>query len=85
MGLKKLRKAKGITASQFGERSWSILRESIRRWDKDLDEVRFKHVVKIAEVLEVEVNGFFVDLYPISFSGRVIVIYEHLSRVFREF
>lgn len=57
MGLKKLRKAKGITASQLAKEV-EVFERTIRRWDKDLDEVRFKHVVKIAEVLEVEVMAF---------------------------
>lgn len=57
MGLKELRKAKGITASQLAKEV-GVFERTIRRWDKDLDEVRFKHVVKIAEVLEVEVMAF---------------------------
>lgn len=56
MGLKELRRAKGITGSQLAK-ELSVSERSIRRWEKDMSEVRFKHVVKMAEVLGVQLEN----------------------------
>lgn len=57
MGLKELRKAKGITGSQLAK-ELGVSERSIRRWEKDMSEVRFKHVVEITRILKVELNEF---------------------------
>ena len=52
-----MRKAKGITACQLAKEV-GVSERSIRRWDKDLDEILFKHVVKMTETLVVELEKF---------------------------
>lgn len=55
MRLKELRKANGITASQLA-REVGVSARTIRRWEKDMSEVRFKHVFKMTEVLGVALH-----------------------------
>lgn len=55
MRLKELRKANGITASQLAKEV-GVSERTIRRWEKDMSEVRFKHVFKMTEVLGVALH-----------------------------
>ena len=55
MRLKELRKANGITASQLAKEV-GVSARTIRRWEKDMSEVRFKHVFKMTEVLGVALH-----------------------------
>ena len=55
MRLKELRKANGITGSQLAKEV-GVSARTIRRWEKDMSEVRFKHVFKMTEVLGVALH-----------------------------
>ena len=55
MRLKELRKANEITASQLAKEV-GVSARTIRRWEKDMSEVRFKHVFKMTEVLGVALH-----------------------------
>lgn len=56
MGLKELRKAKRITGIQLAK-ELGVSERSIIRWEKEgLRNASFKHVVKISQLFEVDLN-----------------------------
>lgn len=56
MGLKELRTAKGITGIQL-VKELGVSERSIIRWEKEgLRNASFKHVVKISQLFEVDLN-----------------------------
>lgn len=58
MGLKELRKARGVTVSQL-EKEVGVSERTVRRWEKEgLGNASFKYVVNMIEALEVS----FIDL-----------------------
>ena len=57
MRLKELKKEKGITGVQLAKKL-GVSERSIIRWEKEgLGNTSFKYVVKIAEMLDIEVEA----------------------------
>lgn len=56
MRLKELRKTKGITGAQLAK-ELGVSERSIIRWEKaGLGNASFKHVVKVSQLFEVDLN-----------------------------